>query len=134
MRTSEQRNQDLAGVQEELAAARTREDQLARDLEQAQASAATERQKAAETEITGLRTDRDGVRVRLNQVEQERDNAIERTAQRNKHELKRNGVPQQRKAPRSRKPHPLNARKPRPWRHATSWPVPEPTLRQPVRL
>lgn len=48
--TSEQLTQDLAGVREELAAVQTREDQLARDLEQAQASAATERQEA-ETEL-----------------------------------------------------------------------------------
>lgn len=77
IRSSEQLTQDLAGIQEELAAAQAREDQLARDLEQAQTSAATERQEA-ETVIAGLRTNMEAVRVRLNQVEQERGAAIER--------------------------------------------------------
>jgi colicin import membrane protein len=77
VRTGEQLNQDLAGVQEELAAARTREDQVARELEKAQTAAATAQQEA-ETAIAGLRTDMDAVRVRLNQVEQERDAAVAR--------------------------------------------------------
>jgi len=77
IRTSDQLTQDLAGVQEELTAARAREEQLVRDLEQAQASAATERQEA-QTEIAGLRTEIESAHVRLNQVEQERDAAVER--------------------------------------------------------
>jgi colicin import membrane protein len=79
VRTGEQLTQDLAGVREELAAAKAREDQLARDLEQAQAAAATAQQEA-ETEIAGLRTGMEAVRVRLNQVEQEGDAATERAA------------------------------------------------------
>ncbi len=77
VRTGEQLIQDLASVQEELAAAQTREDQLARDFEHAQTAAATARQEA-ETEIVDLRTDMEAVRVRLNQAEKERDAAIER--------------------------------------------------------
>jgi colicin import membrane protein len=76
-RMGEELARELSGIQEELADARARGEQLSVELAQAHASAATDRD-LAQAESAGLRADLEAVRVQLRLVEQDRAAAADR--------------------------------------------------------